>query len=97
VAVSSELGWSWRSRKRAAGEGSKAGEGKERRVESARAGGGPGEELERRWAALTAGGRAGEQRNRGAPEKEEREEGVRGNGLQNYKNPRGLLVNHNFP
>jgi hypothetical protein len=48
VAVSSELGWSWRSRKRAAGEGNRAGVGEERRVEAAQAGGGAGEELERR-------------------------------------------------
>jgi hypothetical protein len=74
VAASSELGWSWRSRKRAAGEGNTAGVGKERRVESTRAGGAAWEELERRWAVLSAGGRGGSRAE--VPEEEEGREGV---------------------
>jgi hypothetical protein len=58
-----QLGWPWRSRKRTTGEGSKAGEGEGRRVESAQAVGGAGEELEWRWAVLAVGSR-GEQRSR---------------------------------
>jgi hypothetical protein len=40
VAASRELGWSWRSRRRAAGEGNRAGVGKGRRAEAVQAGGG---------------------------------------------------------
>jgi hypothetical protein len=58
VAADSELGWSWRSRKRAAGEGNRAGVGEERRVEVKHS---------RRWRG--AAGNSGRQRSsRGAKE-----------------------------
>jgi hypothetical protein len=68
VAAGSELGWSWRSRKRAAGEGNRAGVGEERCVEVKHG---------RRWRGAARNG--GWQRSsRGAEEAPEEEEEGRG-------------------
>jgi hypothetical protein len=84
AAASSELWWSWHSRRRTAGERSRTGEGGERRVESARAGGGAGEELEQRWAVLAVGGK-GKQRSRAGRQRRKKRGGSEGLVCKNRK------------
>jgi hypothetical protein len=77
VAAGRELGRSWRSRRRAAGEGNRTGLGKGRRVEAVQAGGGAAAAAQRRRGGALHR-RQRRQGGRGVPEEEEESEGSEG-------------------
>jgi hypothetical protein len=93
LAAGGRLGNAWHARKRAAGEGNRAGTGRGRRVEVIPAGGGAAAAAERRPGAKHCRWQEGEQ-SRGARARGRRREG-RGPGdlFGNLKNFRDLSVN----